>query len=129
VQRRQRFQGEAAATARAFSSSSTRTSQQGLARELKGGNGLFASDGRKLPEKLVECVAALDVVEQRLYRDAGTNKDGRSAQNLWVAVHDSSFVGHVWARSEAERLSRVRRKRQEVRLKPDTTGTRKRPSR
>jgi len=34
---------------------------------------LFASNGWKLPEKLVEGIAALDVVEQRLNRDPGSD--------------------------------------------------------
>ena len=77
-----------------FTSSSTRTCQQALARELKGCDGLFASNGRKLPEKLVQRVATLDVVEQRLDRDPGAHEHGRSAQNLRVAVYDERFAGY-----------------------------------
>jgi hypothetical protein len=48
----------------------------------------------KLPEKLVEGIAALDVVEQRPNRDPGANELGRSARSLRVAVFDWGFVGH-----------------------------------
>jgi hypothetical protein len=67
-----------------------------LARELECSDGLFASDGRKLSEKFVQGIVALDVVEERPNGDPGVNKHGRSAQNLRVAVHDSRFVGHDW---------------------------------
>ena len=77
-----------------FSSSSTRTCHQALARELERGDGLFASNGWKLPEKVVEGIATLDVVEQRLNRDPGAHEHGRSAQNLRVAMYDWRFVGH-----------------------------------
>ena len=77
-----------------FSSSSTRTCQQALARELKGRDGLFASNGRELLEKLVQGIAALDVVEERLHSHTGSDEHGRPAESLRVAVHDSGFVGH-----------------------------------
>ncbi len=78
---------------------SPRTGHHALASELKRGNGLFASNGRKLPEKLVQRVAALDVVEERLDRDASADEHGRSAQNLRVAVYDWRFVGHGYLRA------------------------------
>ena len=59
-----------------FSSSSTRTCQKAFARELESCNGLFASNGRKLPEKLVQRVTTLDVVKERLDGDAVPTNTG-----------------------------------------------------
>src|SRR5438552_16476766 len=70
-----------------FSSSSTRTCQQGLACKIECRDGLFASNGRKLLDKFVQRVAALGVVEERLNGNPGANEHGRSAQNLRVAVN------------------------------------------
>ena len=79
-----------------FSSSSTRTCQQALARELKGRDGLFASNRRELLEKLVQGIAGFEVVEKRLHWDASANEHRRSTQNLEVAVHNSCLVRHPW---------------------------------
>ena len=55
---------------------------------------MLAADGWELPEKFIEGVACLDVIEQRLHRHARANEHGRSAQNLRVAVYDERFTGH-----------------------------------
>ena len=44
---------------------------------------------------VVEGIAGFEVVKQRLEGHARANEHGRSSQNLWVAVHDSCFVGHA----------------------------------
>ena len=49
-----------------FSSSRTRTVQQRLACQFERGNGLAARDRWKLAEELVQGVATLQVVEERL---------------------------------------------------------------
>ena len=58
-----------------FSSSSTRTCQQGLACKIECRDGLFASNGRKLPEKLVQGIASLNVVQKVAHGNSCAGKD------------------------------------------------------
>lgn len=50
--------------------------------DLKYGNGVLARDGWKLGKKLIERVAALEVVNEALYRRARPGKDGRAAEAI-----------------------------------------------
>src|SRR5438876_11068053 len=70
------------------SSRRTRTSQQRDARKIQRGDGLVALHGRELPQKLVQGFAALEVIEERLYRDACPDEYGRATENLGIAVDD-----------------------------------------
>src|SRR2546426_11922203 len=78
----------AAKSSGSCSSRRTRTSQQRSAREVERGDRLVASHGWELAEELVQGFAPFEVVEQRLYRDAGADEHGGAAENLRVAVHD-----------------------------------------
>lgn len=64
------------------SSRRTRTGQERVAREVEGGDGLLAADGRELPEELVEGFAAFEVVEKGLNRDAGADENRRATEDI-----------------------------------------------
>jgi hypothetical protein len=77
------------------SSSRTRTGQQGRASELQRRDCLIASHRRKLAEKLVQGLAAFEIVEQRLYRNSCSDEHRRAPKNRRVAADDVAQLGHV----------------------------------
>src|SRR5574337_1131013 len=85
----------AARSSGSCSSRRTRTSEQRNAREVERRDCLVASYGRELAQKLVQGLAAFEVVEQRLYRNACADEHRRAPKNAGVAVHDVAWPGHV----------------------------------
>ena len=53
-----------------------------LAAQLERPHRLLARDARKIVQELVQGVATFQVVEQAAYRYPGSNKDGRSPQDI-----------------------------------------------
>ena len=49
---------------------------------------------RKLPKELAERVATLEVVEERLHRNSGTDKHRGTAENLGIAVDNLAHLRH-----------------------------------
>jgi hypothetical protein len=77
------------------SSRRTRTSQQRSAREIERSDRLVAPHGWELAKKLVKGLAAFEVIEQRLYRNACPDEDRRAPEDVGVAVEDFAWSGHV----------------------------------
>ena len=77
------------------SSRRTRTRQEGGAREIECGDRLLAPHGRELAKEFVEGLAAFEVVEERLDRNACADKDRRAAEDVGVAVYDLAELGHA----------------------------------
>ena len=50
--------------------------------KFQGGSSSFASYGREIIQKFIECISALQVVEKGLERNAGAPKNGRAPENL-----------------------------------------------
>src|SRR5256886_3977748 len=78
----------AARSSGSCSSRRTRTSQQRSAREVERRDRLVASHGRELAKKLVQGLAAFEVIEQRLYRNAGADEHRRAPEDVRVSAHD-----------------------------------------
>jgi len=53
------------------------------------GDGRFTGDGGKSFQKVFECFSALQVVEERLDRDAGSAKHRSSAKNIGIFDDDT----------------------------------------
>lgn len=70
------------------SSRRTRTSQQRSVREVERRDRLVAFHGWELAKKLVQGLAAFQVIEQRLDRNPCADEDRRAPENVRVAVHD-----------------------------------------
>src|SRR5579862_3426909 len=70
------------------SSSSTRIGNQAGFRLLERCNGNLPGDGREVVKKLVQRVTALDVVDQRLQRNARSDEYRRTAQDVWVGANN-----------------------------------------
>src|SRR2546426_2431800 len=66
----------------------TRTSQQRSAREVERRDRLVASHGRELAKKLVQGLAAFEVIEQRLYRNTCADEHRRAPEDVRVSAHD-----------------------------------------
>src|SRR2546430_12372769 len=79
----------AARSSGSCSSSRTRTSQQRSARDVECRDRLVASHGRELAKKLVQGLAAFEVIEQRLYRNTCANEHRRAPEDVGVTVHRS----------------------------------------
>ena len=73
------------------SSSSTRIGNQVGFRLLERRNRNIARDGRKVVKKLVQRVAALDVVDQCLDWDARPVEHRGAAQDIRVGVNNGGF--------------------------------------
>lgn len=80
---------------RKFLSSSTRTGEQRVASGIQRRYRLFPRDGWKLAEEFMEGLAALQIIEEALDGHSGPHEDGRSAEDLWIAVHDGIWA-HLW---------------------------------
>jgi len=63
-------------------------------RQLESCDRLFPGDRGKALEKLVEGVAGFEVIEQRFDGNTRADENGRSAEDLGIAVHNPLFVGH-----------------------------------
>src|SRR5881296_4446816 len=70
------------------SSRRTRTSQQRSAREVERRDRLVASHGWELAKKLVQGLAAFEVIEQRLYRNTCADEHRRAPEDVRVSAHD-----------------------------------------
>src|SRR2546429_9617469 len=68
------------------SSSRTRTGHQRVSRQFYCCDGLFTLDRGELVQELVQSLTAPEVVKQRLDGYTGADEDGRSAQDLWIAM-------------------------------------------
>jgi hypothetical protein len=77
------------------SSRRTRTSQQRSAGEVERGDRLVAFHGWELAKKLVQGLAAFEVIEQRLDRNACADEHRRPAEDVRVAEHDVAYPGHA----------------------------------
>ena len=60
--------------------------QQKVLRHITGGYGLLAADAGKVCEELIQWIARLEVLDQRLHRNPGTDEDQGAAHDLGVAV-------------------------------------------
>src|SRR2546429_6281657 len=78
----------AARSSGSCSSRRTRTSQQRSAREVERRDRLVASHGRELTKKLVQGLAAFEVIEQRLYRNTCADEHRRAPEDVRVSAHD-----------------------------------------
>ena len=58
--------------------------EHGVAREIQRGDGLFASHVWKIVQELVEGMAALQIVDQRMEGHARADKYRRTAKNVWI---------------------------------------------
>ena len=56
---------------------------------------LFSGDTRERVEKLVEAVVAFKVIDQIAERNTRSDKYGRAAQNIRIAVNDGRGVWRV----------------------------------
>ncbi len=61
--------------------------------QLQRTHGLLAGDRGEGPEKVVQAVAAFEMVQEVPHRDASPNEDRRAAEDLRVAVDDSRSAG------------------------------------
>src|SRR6056297_3447878 len=61
-------------------------------RQFEVSLGLLAPDGGKAFEEAVECLAGLEIVHKRLHGYAGSGKDERTADDVWVARDDLIFT-------------------------------------
>jgi len=57
---------------------------QGFAGQLKGCDCLVTSDSRKVLQKVIEPIASLEVVDERLSRYTSADEDGCTAQDVGV---------------------------------------------
>jgi hypothetical protein len=64
------------------------TCKQKMLRLLECGEGRFARDGRKAPQKFFEAISTLDVVEKRLDGHAGSAEHGRAAEDVRIFDDD-----------------------------------------
>src|SRR5208282_2966324 len=76
------------------SSRRTRIGHERLAREIKYGDSLFAPHRWELAQKLVERVAALQIVKQRSNRHPRADEDRRSSEDVGIAVDYLVTLGH-----------------------------------
>src|SRR5262249_54892013 len=88
------------------SSSSTRIGNQVSFRLLERGDGNVTRDGREVVKEFIQRMTALDVVDQRLHGDAGSDEHRGAAQDVRVGMNDGRFF-HGPA-SPAVRLSAER---------------------
>ena len=72
------------------------------------GDSLFPGDGWKVLEEFGQRLAGLDVVDERLERDPGADKDRRATHDVRVAVDDGTFVAHGRATWMPARMARGR---------------------
>ena len=77
------------------SSRRTRTSQQRSAREIERSDRLVALNGWELAKKLLQGLSTLEVVKQRLYRNACADEYRRAPQDVRVTVQDVAESGHA----------------------------------
>jgi hypothetical protein len=66
------------------SSSSTRISGYGFARDIKHRRDLFPTDGREIIEEIVHAIPDLQVIQESLDGNAGSVKDRRAREDLGV---------------------------------------------
>jgi hypothetical protein len=59
---------------------------------MESGHCLLAPYARELIEKLVERLAALQIVKQGLYWHACPNEHGRATENLGIAMYDLAHL-------------------------------------
>ncbi len=65
-----------------------------LLAKFQCGDRLFACYTRKVVEELIEPVARFQIIQERFNRDTCTDEDGRSTQDVGVAVDDGGFFRH-----------------------------------
>lgn len=82
-----------------------RTREEKLFCFFESGDGHLTRDGRKPLQKVFECFSTLEIVEQRLDRDAGAAKHRGSAKNSWIFDDDSHAM--IVAREIVARGRRV----------------------
>src|SRR5262249_29149651 len=70
------------------SSSRTRIPENSVLGELEEVDRLFLADGGEVLEEVVETIATLQVVEERLHRDPGSGEHRRSAEDARRALDD-----------------------------------------
>src|SRR5215471_17410786 len=68
------------------SSSSTRIGNQVSFRLLERGDGNVTRDGREVVKEFIQRMTALDVVDQRLHGDAGSDEHRGAAQDVRVGM-------------------------------------------
>jgi hypothetical protein len=56
--------------------------------QLKYGNGLFAADAREMIKKHLELIASFEIIQQRLQRYPGTDKNRRPTENIGIAMYE-----------------------------------------
>ena len=77
------------------SSSSTRIRDQMPLGQLERRDSKVSWNRWEVVEKPLQSVPALDVIDQRLHRDPGTDEDRRSPQNFGVGMNDGGSVHNV----------------------------------
>jgi hypothetical protein len=77
------------------SSRRTRTSQQRSPCEVERRDCLVAFHGRELAQKLVQGLAAFEVIEQRPDWNACADEHRCAPEDVWVAVYDVAKPGHA----------------------------------
>lgn len=70
------------------SSSNTRIDNQMGFGLFKRSNGYFPGNGREIVEEFLRRMSALNVIDQRLKRNACSNKNGSTAENIRIGVND-----------------------------------------
>src|SRR5208337_2492560 len=70
------------------SSSNMRIGDQVGLRLLEGSYSNLSCDGRKIVKKLIQRVAAFDVIDKRLHRNTSANKYRRATQDVRVGAND-----------------------------------------
>ena len=78
-----------------FSSSRTRTGQNGIPSRIECGNRLLLRDRRELIEELVEGLSPFQIVEHRLNRHPRAAEDRHTPRDLRVAVDDRERIDHA----------------------------------
>ena len=78
-----------------FSSSRTRTGQNGIPSQIERGERLLLRDRRELIEKLVERLSSFQVVEQCLNRHPRAAEDRHAPRDFRVAVDDRERINHA----------------------------------
>jgi hypothetical protein len=72
-----------------------RTSAQGFVGRFKGGDSLFALDGRKRVKEFLDTVAPFQIVDEIPEGNTRSDKYGDAAKDVRIAVNDGGDAGHV----------------------------------